>query len=230
MAMGSSPLSPEAGPDALAATPELPYRGVPLMNLGRLLPLATSLVVLFPACAREAAPPPVSAAPACAAAWTALPATSPSLAPPEPSLRVVLHAAARGTQDYECASSAKDAGNAFAWTLKGPEADLADCNGAPLGRHFASEGGAAAPKWEARDGSFVVGKKVASEPSSDPGSIPSLLVQVTASGGAGALGGVAYVQRTNTKGGVAPGDGCDAAHAGSTRKVSYSADYWFVGK
>src|ERR1700727_3103867 len=138
MAMGSSPLSAR-------------IRRVSRMSLRRLLPLATSFVVVFPACAHEAAPPPVSAAPACPAAWTAPPATPASLVPPEPSLRVVLHVAAHGTQDYECTSSAKDGGSAFAWTLKGPEADLVDCNGAPLGRHFASEGGAAAPKWEARD-------------------------------------------------------------------------------
>ena len=200
------------------------------MRLETLFPLAVSVALLSPACAHEAGPSPPSTTPTCPATWTALPAVPPALAPPNPALRVVLHTAAQGTQNYECASSSQDGGSAFAWTLKGPEATLADCSGAALGRHFASEAGAAAPNWEARDGSFVVAKKVAAAPSEDPAGVPLLLLQVTGSGGAGALGGVAYVQRTGTKGGVAPRDGCDAAHAGAVAKVSYSADYWFFGK
>jgi hypothetical protein len=201
------------------------------MRLQMLFSLAASAALLSPACAHEAAAPsPANSTPTCPATWTALPAVPPSLAPPDAALRVVLHAAAQGTQNYECASSSQDGGSALAWTLKGPDATLADCNGAPLGRHFASEAGAAAPKWEARDGSFVVAKKVAAAPSEDAAGVPLLLLQVTAGGGAGALSGVAYVQRTSTKGGVAPRDGCDAAHAGAVAKVSYSADYWFLGK
>ena len=35
------------------------------------------------------------------------------------------------------------------------------------------------------------------------------------------------VQRINTVGGLAPATGCDAAHAGATAPVFYTADYWF---
>lgn len=193
----------------------------------RLLSLPLVVVFVLPACAHEPAPP-ASGAPTCPASWAAPPVVDPALTPPGNPLRVVAHAAATGTQNYQCASSSGDGGASFAWTLTGPEATLADCKGAALGRHFASEAGAAAPKWEAQDGSFVIGKKVAASPSKDAGAVPWLLVQTTSSGGTGVLSGVTYIQRTTTAGGVAPG-GCDAAHAGTVTKVPYTADYWFLG-
>jgi hypothetical protein len=206
----------------------------PLSQASVVAPLL--LCVCVCACAHEEpSPPPHAAAPvttsagACPAAWSAPPVVASSLVAPDPSLRVVAHVSATGTQNYRCGASAADGGSAFAWTFVGPEASLAGCDGASFGRHFASEGGAAAPKWQAPDGSFVVGKKVAAEPSTEAGAVPWLLLKVSASGGSGALGGVAYVQRTQTKGGVMPADGCDAAHAGSEAKVPYSADYWFLG-
>jgi hypothetical protein len=167
---------------------------------------------------------------ACPAIWVSPPVLASALTPPESALHVVARVAAKGTQNYECTSSAGDAGGTFAWTFLGPEAVLADCNGAPAGRHFASEGGPAAPKWEAPDGSFVVGKKLAAEPSKEPGAVPWLLLQVASSGGSGAMQGIAYVQRTATSGGVMPTSGCDAAHAGTVAKVPYAADYWFLGR
>jgi hypothetical protein len=116
----------------------------------------------------------------------------------------------------------------FGWSPAGPEANLTSCDGSPFGTHMASEAGAAAPKWQASDGSFVVAKKAAAEPSPEPKSVPWLLLQVTSAGGSGALGGVSYVQRTQTKGGAAPADGCDATRVGAVVKVPYTADYWFL--
>jgi hypothetical protein len=195
----------------------------------RVSPLAASFVLLaFPAaCAHDPSP---AAARTCPSEWTAPPAVAPSLAPRDPSLRVVAHASASGTQDYECASTSADAGGALAWAFVGPSAVLADCSGVQFGRHFASEGGPAAPEWQASDGSFIVAKKIASEPPWEKGAVPWLLLQVTASSGSGALSGVAYVQRTRTVGGAMPQSGCDAAHVGSVAKVPYWADYWFLGR
>jgi hypothetical protein len=45
--------------------------------------------------------------------------------------------------------------------------------------------------------------------------------------GGGAMSGVSYIQRLNTKGGVAPADPCVAAAAGTKKQVSYQADYVF---
>jgi hypothetical protein len=197
------------------------------------------LVVVFSffgvtGCSREQAPPPPTPTPtSCPATWTTQAPVDPSLVPGNggPPLRVVAHASATGTQDYQCASSSNDAGGAaFAWVFLGPEASLMDCNGAPFGRHFATAAGAAAPEWQTPDGSFVVGKKTASTLSKEPGAVPWLLLEVTSSSGSGTLGAVTYVQRTGTKGGVMPSGGCDAAHASAMAKVPYSADYWFLGK
>ena len=45
-------------------------------------------------------------------------------------------------------------------------------------------------------------------------------------GGTGTLAEVAYIQRLDTDGGVAPGGSCDA---GATADIPYSADYYFYG-
>jgi hypothetical protein len=47
--------------------------------------------------------------------------------------------------------------------------------------------------------------------------------------GAGAMTGVTYIQRLNTKGGVAPSLACDAASKGRKQPVAYEADYVFDG-
>jgi hypothetical protein len=107
---------------------------------------------------------------------------------------------------------------------------LSGAGGTPMGKHFPSPAGAAAPKWETPDGTFVVAKKVAAfTPPSAAGSVAWLLLKVESHGGAGTLGQAQYVQRVNTQGGVAPATGCDAGHAGATEKVPYTADYFFFG-
>ncbi|MGO8999817.1 MAG: DUF3455 domain-containing protein [Polyangiaceae bacterium] len=201
------------------------------MRAARLGYLIGAFALLSPACAREQPRP--NATPTCPATWTTPPALPSSLLPPDRSLRVVARVSASGTQDYECGSQSHgvDGGSAFAWTFVGPEATLTDCNAAPAGRHFASEAGATGPKWEARDGSFVVATKIAAEPSKDVGAVPWLLLKVTKrSDAAGTFSGVDYVQRTATAGGSAPASGCDASHTGAVAKVPYSADYWFLGR
>jgi Protein of unknown function (DUF3455) len=47
--------------------------------------------------------------------------------------------------------------------------------------------------------------------------------------GAGAMQGVSFIQRLNTKGGVAPAMACDAAGKGKRQQVAYEADYVFYG-
>ena len=47
--------------------------------------------------------------------------------------------------------------------------------------------------------------------------------------GAGAVMGVSYIQRLNTKGGVAPATTCDAMGKGKREVVAYEADYVFYG-
>lgn len=123
-----------------------------------------------------------------------------------------------GELTYECRAKA-DTATAFEWTFVGPDARLTDAKTrAAMGRYYAG------PTWEAADGSKITGKQVGVAPAS-AGDIPFQLVK--AEGGTGAMKDVTYIQRVNTKGGVAPADACDASMKGAKKTVPYSADYVF---
>jgi hypothetical protein len=136
---------------------------------------------------------------------------------------VLLKANASGVQIYECKAAAGNPG-AFVWALKAPEAALFDERGELIGKHYAG------PTWEARDGSRVVGEKVAQSDAPDAGAIPWLLLRVRQTEGNGVLSGAQSVQRVATSGGKPPPDGCDAAHASQEIRVPYTATYYFNGK
>jgi hypothetical protein len=68
----------------------------------------------------------------------------------------------------------------------------------------------------------VVGAAVSTV--SRPGAIPELLLKSTANRGTGLFGSVDFIQRLNTKGGVAPAGSCAD---GAQTAVPYSADYRF---
>jgi hypothetical protein len=125
---------------------------------------------------------------------------------------------AKGVQIYECRARKDAAG--YEWAFVGPEADLFDVGGKPIGRHY---GG---PHWEAADGSRIVGalKARADAPAGD--AIPWLLLGAKSVGPDGAFSRVTSIQRVNTVGGVAPQGGCSQATAGSAARVAYTADYY----
>ena len=125
-----------------------------------------------------------------------------------------------GELTYECKAKAADA-MAFEWVFVGPMAKLMDAQTQKeVGKYY---GG---PTWESMDGSKVTGKQVAVAPGM-AGSIPLQLVKAEPAMGTGAMTGVTYIQRLNTKGGVAPADPCGAATAGMKKNVPYQADYVF---
>jgi hypothetical protein len=124
---------------------------------------------------------------------------------------------ATGAQVYACTS----AGGQFSWVLARPDATLADASGAVTGTHGAG------PSWKSKDGSAVVGKKLAQAAAPDAGAVPWLLLGATSTTGSGQFTGVTFVQRVATKGGIAPATGCDATHAGTEVRANYSADYYF---
>ena len=160
----------------------------------------------------------------CPAAWLVPPTVDPSIAVPSDGGSVLLHGAGSGTQNYACEVAA-DGGTT--WTLVTPNATLDDCTGAVLAHHFASDAGLTFPEWQAPDGTYVVGHKVAAfTPDGGASSVPWLLLQAVGQGGTGTLAEVAYIQRLDTDGGVAPGGSCDA---GATADIPYSADYYFYG-
>jgi len=131
---------------------------------------------------------------------------------------VVLLAHATGSQIYVCQPAAD---GKFAWTLKAPDAELHDQQGAIIGRHYAG------PTWKHNDGSEVMGKAVARVDSPDADSIPWLLVTATGHAGEGIFGRVTSIQRIHTKGGQPPADNCDASKQNREVKSSYTADYYF---
>ncbi|MGO9832779.1 MAG: DUF3455 domain-containing protein [Polyangiaceae bacterium] len=169
---------------------------------------------------------------ACPAAWMVAPIVDPSITVPDGGGGVLLHASGAGTQNYVCAQSTVDGGGTeYLWTLVTPQATLSDCNGAPIGHHFASEAGATAPEWQTTDGTYVVGHRIgAFTPDGGAGSIAWFLLQGTEHGGTGTLSNAQYIQRLFTDGGVAPASSCDEAAVGMTLNVPYGADYFFFGQ
>jgi hypothetical protein len=118
-----------------------------------------------------------------------------------------------GVQIYGCTNGS--------WTFIQPAATLSRF-GEPVAVHFA---GPSFPRWEStKDGSLVGAKKIAS--ADQPGAVPQLLLQATENtGGPGTqFGTVTFVQRLNTRGGLAPAGSCAA---GAQIGVHYTADYKF---
>jgi Protein of unknown function (DUF3455) len=132
---------------------------------------------------------------------------------------VMLESVGIGEITYECREN-KEKPGAFAWAFVVPVAVLNDMQGKTIGKYY---GG---PTWEANDGSKVTGKQVAIAPAS-PGNIPLQLVKAEPAMGKGAMTGVSYIQRLETKGGVAPAATCDASTAGAKQQVKYQAKYVF---
>ena len=124
-----------------------------------------------------------------------------------------------GEITYECRAKAGATG-AFEWAFVAPVAKLMDAGNKEVGKYY---GG---PTWESMDGSKVMGKQVAIAPAA-PGNIPLQLVKAEPAMGTGAMTGVTYIQRLNTKGGVAPSEACTAATTGMKKQVAYQADYVF---
>ena len=146
-----------------------------------------------------------------------LPASAPALLVPPgeaPRLRV----AGRGVPVYECR---RGNGEAPAWALVAPHAELFDAQGESFGSHGAG------PSWQARDGSRIVGTVVARVDAPGRGSIPWLLLRAQSDAGDGELARVSSVQRIRTEGGAAPARGCNARSLGRRTRIPYLADYVF---
>ncbi|MCU0765440.1 MAG: DUF3455 domain-containing protein [Burkholderiaceae bacterium] len=126
-----------------------------------------------------------------------------------------LQLAARGDQIFRC----ERIGDAYEWRFRQPEAELFDAQGQSAGRHGAGF------SFEHRDGSRLLGTVVAHDRAEGADALPWLLLSAK-SYGKGALGGISYVQRVNTRGGMPPRS-CDASQAGRLLRVDFSADFVF---
>ncbi len=156
----------------------------------------------------------------CATPPAALPPMVPeSLKVPADQL-LSLETQAVGVQIYKCEASKTDA-TRYEWVFSAPEAELFDKAGSKIGKHYAG------PTWESNDTSKVVGQLKAKDDGPDPNAIPWLLLSAKSTSGKGVFGQTLSIQRLRTSGGKAPGEGCNAAQAGSEARVPYKATYYF---
>jgi hypothetical protein len=106
------------------------------------------------------------------------------------------------------------------WFFVAPEAALFDdpCYHGQVGIHYAG------PTWEAKDGSKVVGTRLAG---CTPfrGAIPWLKLGAASTSGRGRFERVTFIQRVNTIGGTAPAE--NGAFVGDEARVPYTAEYYF---
>jgi hypothetical protein len=107
------------------------------------------------------------------------------------------------------------------WRFREPAATLGRGRSA-LGIHFAG------PNWQSlRDGSRVTGRLRASVAAARPArDIPWLLLEAAANAGRGVFADVDFVQRLDTRGGVAPPGACDPVTRPSVA-VPYRSTYVF---
>lgn len=142
-----------------------------------------------------------------------------------------------GTQNYVC-QPAPSIGK-VAWTLFTPQATLFSDEQEQLITHFFSpnpvEGSIVRVTWQdSRDSSTVWARAIGSA-SVTPGAVAWLLLQEVGSQ-AGPTGGTTlsdttFIQRLNTRGGLAPSTGCDLpTDIGNKAFVPYTADYFFYKK
>ncbi len=143
-------------------------------------------------------------------------AQTPDPTAPPANQNAVLTVRGRGAQVYRCEA----AGSIAQWTLRAPVARLFDAQDREVGTH--GDG----PSWTYQDSSSIDGKVVA-KASPDPASLPGLLLQAINPKRTGLLTTVDYIRRSETHGGLAPGDGCDAAHLGDLNRSPYTATYTF---
>ncbi|HEY6200088.1 MAG TPA: DUF3455 domain-containing protein [Candidatus Binatia bacterium] len=140
---------------------------------------------------------------------------------PGPNESLAMIVPAKGVQIYECRAK-QDQPGAYGWAFVAPEADLFDANGKKIGRHYAG------PHWESADGSKIAGTVKASADAPPADAIPWLLLEAKSDGPQGSFTKITSVQRLNTVGGVAPKTACSQSALGTTVRVPYTADYYFL--
>ncbi|MDP2819222.1 MAG: DUF3455 domain-containing protein [Polaromonas sp.] len=134
--------------------------------------------------------------------------------------KVALETVGVGEITYQC-SVKKDMAGQFEWVFVGPDAKLNDRSGKQVGKYYGPPA-----TWEAMDGSKLTAVQVAVAPHM-AGSIPLQLVKANPAMGSGAMQGVTFIQRVDTRGGVAPAMPCAPGNLNAKQIVKYQADYIF---
>ena len=142
----------------------------------------------------------------------------PTIRVDDPTLKVVSTMRGIGKQVYDCVSGK--------YSFREPIAGLVSTRGVPTGIHGAG------PFWASFDGSKVTGSTNPQEapvavdpPKGSPAGVKWLKVTAGARAGTGGVfSNVKFIQRTDTRGGLAPPTPCTAP---STVSVDYSTFYVF---
>jgi hypothetical protein len=156
----------------------------------------------------------------------------------EPENEPFLIGHAVGTQNYVCAPS----GDGVAFVLFTPQATLFNDDGRQITTHFFSPtpvDDVVRATWQhSRDTSTFWGRGTGSSTDRDfvaDGAIAWLRIEMVdveeGPTGGDALTGTTFIQRVNTRGGVAPATGCSSpSEVGDQAFVPYTADYVFYRK
>lgn len=134
---------------------------------------------------------------------------------------VALETTGVGVLNYECRANVAATGQ-IGWTLVSPKADLIDRTGKTVGTY-----GGPPATWTHIDGSSVVGTQIAIAPVLGSNNIAIQLSKGAPGMTAGAMQGVTYIQRVNTKGGQDLSRACSSADIGAKLTLPYQADYIF---
>jgi len=138
-----------------------------------------------------------------------------------------------GTQNYECQPTGPL--GRVGWLLFTPQATLFDDHDDQLITHFFSpnpDEGVVRVTWQDSADTSRVWAKVTASATVDPNAVAWLKLEVVGARpgptGGGALTGTTFLQRLNTRGGLAPTTGCDVlSDVGHKAFVPYTADYFF---
>ena len=135
---------------------------------------------------------------------------------------LLLRTLGHGVQIYDCKATATNS-KTFAYTFRQPQANLLSDNSKVVGIHGRG------PFWASYDGSRTTGTVKATAPSQNPlKDIPLLLLNATSDKGHGIFSQVNFIQRLDTRGGVAPTGTCNP-NKKPTIEVPYSVFYYFYG-
>jgi uncharacterized protein DUF3455 len=174
------------------------------------------------------------ALPSAAQAQTVTPPSVPAGLEVEAPNQAFLVGHAFGTQNYECQPT--DALGHVAWTLFTPQATLFSDQDEQIITHFNSpnpdENRVVRATWQDSADSSRVWARAVAAATVDPDAIPWVkLVKVGAQvgpTGGRTLSDTTFVQRVNTRGGLAPSTGCDQLpDVGKKAFMPYTADYFF---
>ncbi|MEN9560678.1 MAG: hypothetical protein RLZZ502_1889 [Pseudomonadota bacterium] len=133
--------------------------------------------------------------------------------------KIAYEAVGLGTVLYRCTGLTEEGRRRYVWQFVGPDAKLLDREGVQVGTYTGPP-----TYFQLKDGSGTSanGMRVSSN---GAGNLTLQILEAHSSNGNGALTGVKFIQRINTKGGAAPANGCTVQNTGAEQKVQFQADY-----